>query len=85
MRFKNNKQNSPKSIGHYILLDLYDCQNSYEPLESLGQIFSEGLQKGNFTVVSQHHHTFEPHGISGVYVLSESHFAYHIWCELNFV
>jgi len=38
----------------------------------------------NATVLSGHFHQFEPHGVSGVLVISESHFAVHTWPELGY-
>jgi len=72
-------------LGKHILLDLYDCVNVINPLEEIQIVFQTGLELGNFTVITSHYHQFEPHGISGVFVLAESHCSFHIWVELNFV
>ncbi len=74
-----------ESLGQHILLDLYHCQNADKPWEHLKDVFYEGLQQGNFTVLNDHHHTFEPHGVSGMFILAESHLSFHIWVELGFV
>lgn len=36
-------------------------------------------------VVSRHTHQFEPHGMSVIYVLEESHLAIHTWPEKGYV
>lgn len=73
------------SLGKHILLDLYDCVNADSSLNEIKAVFENGLNVGNFTVITSHHHQFEPHGLSGVFVLAESHCSFHIWTELNFV
>ena len=72
-------------LGQHIILDLYGCSNVNKPWLDLQKMFRHGLQEGKFTVISDHHHQFEPHGVSGVFVLAESHLSFHIWVELNFV
>lgn len=74
-----------ESLGKHILLDLYECKNVDQTWSVLESVFSKGLSDGNFTVISNHHHEFEPHGVSGVFVLAESHLSFHIWTELNFI
>jgi S-adenosylmethionine decarboxylase len=40
-------------------------------------------ERCGFTVVGRSFHQFEPHGATGVLVLSESHFSAHTYPELN--
>lgn len=42
-------------------------------------------QELNLTVVKKFVHQFEPHGISIVLVLAESHLAIHTWPELGYL
>jgi spermidine synthase len=44
----------------------------------------EAARRAEATVVSEQFHRFEPHGISGVVVIGESHLAIHIWPERDF-
>lgn len=78
-------KNDNPPIGKHILLDLYNCQNSDLNWDEIKEIFYEGLEKGSFSVLSDHHHQFEPHGVSGMFILEESHCSFHIWVELCFV
>jgi len=73
------------TLGQHILLDLYHCENANKPWDALKQVMYDGLEKGNFTVLNDHHHSFEPHGVSGMFILAESHLSFHIWVELGFV
>jgi S-adenosylmethionine decarboxylase len=46
-------------------------------------IMNRIAERCGFTVVSRAFHQFEPHGATGVLVLSESHFSAHTYPELN--
>lgn len=73
------------SLGQHYILDMYECQNTNASWDQLKEMFLKGLKAGHFTVLTEHHHQFEPHGVSGVFVLAESHLSFHIWTELKFV
>ena len=46
-------------------------------------IMNQIAERCGFTVVGRSFHQFEPHGATGVLVLSESHFSAHTYPELN--
>ena len=46
-------------------------------------IMNRIAERSGFNVVSRAFHQFEPHGATGVLVLSESHFSAHTYPELN--
>lgn len=52
-------------------------------IEHLERIMIRIAEKCGFTVVNRAFHQFEPHGATGVLVLSESHFSAHTYPELN--
>jgi S-adenosylmethionine decarboxylase len=59
---------------------------SFELLDSLEQlktILRNCLTAANTTIVAELFHVFEPQGITGVFVLQESHCAVHTWPELG--
>jgi S-adenosylmethionine decarboxylase len=49
----------------------------------LERIMNRIAERCGFTVVGRSFHQFEPHGTTGVLVLSESHFSAHTYPELN--
>ena len=49
----------------------------------LEKIMYRIAERCGFTVVGRSFHQFEPHGATGVLVLSESHFSAHTYPELN--
>jgi S-adenosylmethionine decarboxylase len=60
------------------------CRAQFEILNDMSAVLSciDGLiQAGNFTKLGHLSHSFEPHGITAVALLSESHIAVHTWPE----
>jgi len=51
--------------------------------ELVAELLAEAATEGDATVVQTCMHRFEPHGVSGVVVLAESHVAVHTWPELG--
>jgi len=49
----------------------------------LAKIMNRIAERCGFTVVGRSFHQFEPHGTTGVLVLSESHFSAHTYPEHN--
>lgn len=73
-------------MGVHLLADLYGCsQMAMGDANSVQEIYRQAAQIGNCNVVSEHYHQFEPWGVSGVTVLSESHISHHGWDEEKYV
>lgn len=45
------------------------------------RLLAEAVRAGGFTLLHQYVHRFEPQGVTGAAVLSESHIALHSWPE----
>lgn len=56
----------------------FDILNSEKFLMSFMQ---KVIDIANLTVLFSHFHTFSPQGITGIFILSESHFCVHTWPE----
>jgi S-adenosylmethionine decarboxylase len=69
-------------LARHTLLELHGCNrallNSPEDLKTL---LKDAVLRGHGTIVTDVFHTFSPHGVSGVVVISESHVAIHTWPE----
>jgi len=71
-----------KTLGTHTILEFEGC-----PSQRLGnsgeveQAFREAARRSNATVVDSLFHYFNPHGVSGVVVIAESHFSVHTWPE----
>jgi len=69
-------------LGRHMLLELYSCDEKV--LDDLGTIeafMKEAARVSGATIVESAFHRFQPHGISGVVVVAESHLAIHTWPE----
>ena len=65
-----------------IVATLEGC--SFEDLDSpelIERALRESVDAGGFTMLHSHVHRFEPQGVTGAAVLSESHVAIHTWPE----
>ncbi|OHX65010.1 adenosylmethionine decarboxylase [Flammeovirga pacifica] len=73
-------------LGKQLLGELYACSSEFlnDP-EKMKAIMEEAALFANATIVQSVFHHFSPHGVSGVVVIQESHFAVHTWPEHHFV
>ena len=73
------------SLGRHLLVEYFDCDR--EILDDVTQIeeaMTEAADKSGATIVNSVFHLFNPHGVSGVVVIAESHLAIHTWPEYGF-
>jgi len=73
------------ALGSHILAEYYDCDISIlNNLELLKQYMHEAAIKSGATIVGSTFHQYNPHGVSGVIVIAESHMAMHTWPEYGY-
>ena len=73
------------ALGKHLLMELKNCDK--EMLNDLGSIKGTMLTAANeagATVLGESFHRFNPHGISGVVILAESHLFIHTWPEFGY-
>lgn len=76
------KSNERQHLGDHYLVELTNC--SKEGLMSVASVEQKMLEITavcGLTAVTHHFHQFSPWGVSGVVILSESHFTIHTWPE----
>ncbi|MEM2609957.1 MAG: adenosylmethionine decarboxylase [Candidatus Bathyarchaeia archaeon] len=54
-------------------------------VEDLRVVLDRVVAKSGLHVVSSSFHQFEPHGVSAIYLLSESHLSVHTWPEYGYM
>jgi S-adenosylmethionine decarboxylase proenzyme len=72
-------------LGRHLLVEFYGCQP--ETLDSVAVIethMNAAALACGATIVQSTFHRFEPWGVSGVVVISESHLAIHTWPEYGY-
>jgi S-adenosylmethionine decarboxylase len=52
-----------------------------EDLENLKKIFEKTIKISKTKILHKKFHKFKPQGLTGIYLLSESHLSFHTWPE----
>ena len=76
-----------ESIGRHILCDLHgieDC-DQFDSVSVMKSLVFMAAKKAGMTIVGECFHKFEPQGITGCVILSESHLTFHFWPEKQFM
>lgn len=69
-------------LGNQLIVDFYECDcENFDDLEWVENVMIEAANRARASIVDVVFHKFNPMGISGVVVISESHFAIHTWPE----
>ena len=74
-----------KALGRHLLVEYYNCDPKIlMDIGSIEDILVGAAKAAKAHIVDVVFHTFNPHGISGVVVVEESHLAIHTWPEHGF-
>lgn len=74
-----------EALGRHVILEYYGCPSDL--LDQAGYVeetLVDAANKMRATVISAHFHQFNPHGVSGAVVISESHLTIHTWPEYGY-
>ncbi len=73
-------------IGHHYIVEASGCNPEIiGKVETVEQILVRAAEAAQVTVWSISFHRFNPNGVSGVVVISESHLSVHTWPEYGYV
>lgn len=69
-------------VGMHYIIDIDDTDERliYDN-RSLIKVCDEALRRSDVTIVNKAVHEFNPHGLTLLYLLTESHFSLHTWPE----
>ncbi len=74
-----------EGLGTQILIELKDCDpKKLNDIEFIRETMEEAARKTGSTIISSSFRYFEPQGISGVVMISESHLTIHSWPEYGY-
>jgi len=74
-----------QSLGNHLIIELYECHSEIiNDAKSVEEKLVEAVKISGANVVQSVIHKFNPHGISGVVVIEESHFSVHTWPEYGY-
>lgn len=74
-----------KTLGIHILLEVFGC--NYDILNDvykIEKIMTKSAEIAKVNIIKSIFHKFNPHGISGIIVIAESHFSIHTWPEYGY-
>ncbi|MDD3663334.1 MAG: adenosylmethionine decarboxylase [Candidatus Pacebacteria bacterium] len=70
------------SVGKHVIVDLFGCNSQLlEKVEFISEVMQEAARKSKATIVGKFFKQFDPYGVSGVVIISESHLSIHTWPE----
>jgi S-adenosylmethionine decarboxylase len=73
------------TVGKHCILELYDCDCAKLDDESLlRSAISNAALRAGATLLQLISHRFEPHGVTGLALLAESHISIHTWPESGY-
>ncbi len=73
------------ALGRHLLLELKGCDKEVlNNLSFLKSIMLAAAEEAGATVLGESFHQFEPHGVSGVVIIAESHLFMHTWPEYGY-
>lgn len=69
-------------VGVHYIIDVDDADERllYDNTAMI-KVCDDALQKSGVTIVNKAVHPFHPHGLTLLYLLTESHFSLHTWPE----
>ena len=74
-----------KRLGRHILAEFSGCDRVLlNDLPAIEAILKEAARQSRATIVDTVFHRYNPHGLSGVVVIAESHISIHTWPEYGY-
>lgn len=68
--------------GRHLLVEYTGCSaDALNDVKGIEQLMNQAARAAGATVVASVFQPFEPHGVSGVVVIEESHLSIHTWPE----
>lgn len=74
-----------KSLGKQLVLELFGCPATLlDDPKHVANSMLAAVERSGATMIQPFFHQFAPQGVSGVVIISESHFAIHTWPEYGY-
>lgn len=74
-----------KQLGRHVLIEFYECSHvALNNPEFIEGVLLTAARVAGATIVGKIFHHYNPHGVTGVVVIAESHFSIHTWPEYGY-
>ncbi len=74
-----------RALGRHLVVEFYGCDPEVlNDKAKIEEIMTRAAEESGATIVQKVFHMFNPHGVSGVVVIAESHLAIHTWPEYGY-
>lgn len=81
----NRDENGKKYCGTHVIIDIRHPQaGTLDDVDFMENVFREAVKVGGANLLHIALHKFEPTGVTGVAILSESHISVHTWPDQGF-
>jgi S-adenosylmethionine decarboxylase len=78
------KKDNIKYAGTHLIIEIWDAKN-IASIKKIDNIFRKAITACRANLLEMKLHQFSPYGgVSGVAIISESHFSIHSWPEYNY-
>lgn len=72
-------------LGKHLIIECWGCNDGINDADLMRTAMIEAVHAAHATLLDINVHTFSPHGVTGVAVLSESHLSVHSWPEHGYL
>lgn len=76
---------SKRTLGRLAIADARCTYEKLDDIEFLENCMKKAAEAGNLNILDSKSHRFEPHGVSTILILQESHFSIHTWPEFGYI
>ena len=74
------------ALGIEILCDFYNCsKNKMSDKNEIEKIIIQAVEESGATIVETKLFHFSPYGLTGLIIITESHFSIHTWPEHGYI
>ena len=76
-----------KPDAHHVLYDIYfdEYPKELDSVSKCRKLFEDVLREGDYKILHVGFHKFKPRGLTGFFLLSESHLSIHTWPEERYI
>ncbi len=78
------KSKNQNSLGVHLIADFWFGKEIEDP-KRLEKVLIEAAKKAGNIPLEFSYHKFNPHGLTGVLLLAESHISFHSWPEFGYL